>query len=249
MKRWKKILLILLLLLLAAIGAVCIWQRDNIKALYTAMTKDEAAILQDMDRNKQELENALADQNITVLAPTIEQSQALIDGTVSEEEVKAQLGLTDEPAGEDEDSSSDQPSSDQPSSNQPSQSPSSPSGGTSNQAQAEKLVNSCVSELYACEVDLMARLGGMKQEAVNLWNSLSPEERTSSRLRQIGMDGLNQCYALEVEIDQTVQSILSRYRTKLAALGADTSVLDTLWDYYCNEKNSQKAYYINKYMK
>lgn len=234
MKRWKKILLILFLLLLAAIAALCIWQRDNLKALYTAVTKDETAILQDMAQNKQNLKDALTDHNITVMAPTIEQSQALIDGTANVDDIKAEMGLTGETTTEPD--------------SQPSQTPSSPSGGTSNQAQAEQLINSCVSELYACEVDLMARLGAMKQEALNLWNSLSAEERTSSRLREIGMDGLNQCYALEVEIDQTVQSILSRYRTKLEALGADTSVLDTLWDYYCNEKNSQKAYYMNKYM-
>lgn len=238
MKRWKKILLILLLLLLAALAALCIWQRDNLKALYTAVTKDETAILQDMAQNKKDLEDALSDHNITVLAPTIEQSQALINGTASADDIKTEMGLTGETTTE----PATEPAS------QPSQTPSSPSGGTSSQAQAEQLINRCVSELYACEVDLMGRLGAMKQEALNLWNSLSAEERTSSRLREIGMDGLNQCYVLEVEVDQTVKSILARYRTKLEALGADTGVLDTLWDYYCNEKNSQKAYYMNKYM-
>lgn len=238
MKRWKKILLIVVLVFVAVLAALCIWQRDNLKALYTALTKDETAILQDMAQNKQDLENALSDHNITVLAPTIEQSQALIDGTASADDIKTEMGLTGETTTE----PATEPDS------QPSQPPSSPSGGTSNQTQAEQLINSCVSELYACEVDLMGRLGAMKQEALNLWNSLSAQERTSSRLREIGMDGLNQCYVLEVEVDQTVKSILARYRTKLEALGADTGVLDTLWDYYCNEKNSQKAYYMNKYM-
>ena len=242
MKRWKKVLLLILLVVIGAVAALCVWQQDNIKALYTAFTKDETAILQDMEQNKKDLEGALVDHNITVLAPTVEQSQALIDGTARADEVKAEMGLTGgttaEAEGTEEASSAPQSS----------QGASSPSGGVSSQAQAEQLINNCVSELYACEVDLMARLGAMKQEAVNLWNSLSPEERTSSKKREIGMDGLDQCYVLEVEIDQTVESILSRYRTELGKLGADTSVLDTLWDYYCNEKNSQKAYYLNKYL-
>ena len=242
MKRWRKVLLLILLVVIGAVAALCVWQQDNIKALYTAFTKDETAILQDMEQNKKDLEGALVDHNITVLAPTVEQSQALIDGTARADEVKAEMGLTGgttaEAEGTEEASSAPQSS----------QGASSPSGGVSSQAQAEQLINNCVSELYACEVDLMARLGAMKQEAVNLWNSLSPEERTSSKKREIGMDGLDQCYVLEVEIDQTVESILSRYRTELEKLGADTSVLDTLWDYYCNEKNSQKAYYLNKYL-
>ena len=242
MKRWKKVLLLILLVVIGAVAALCVWQQDNIKALYTAFTKDETAILQDMEQNKKDLEGALVDHNITVLAPTVEQSQALIDGTARADEVKAEMGLTGgttaEAEGTEEASSAPQSS----------QGASSPSGGVSSQAQAEQLINNCVSELYACEVDLMARLGAMKKEAGNLWNSLSPEERTSSKKREIGMDGLDQCYVLEVEIDQTVESILSRYRTELEKLGADTSVLDTLWDYYCNEKNSQKAYYLNKYL-
>ena len=242
MKRWKKVLLLILLVVIGAVAALCVWQQDNIKALYTAFTKDETAILQDMEQNKKDLEGALVDHNITVLAPTVEQSQALIDGTARADEVKAEMGLTGgttaEAEGTEEASSAPQSS----------QGASSPSGGVSSQAQAEQLINNCVSELYACEVDLMARLGAMKQEAVNLWNSLSPEERKKKKKREIGMDGLDQCYVLEVEIDQTVESILSRYRTELEKLGADTSVLDTLWDYYCNEKNSQKAYYLNKYL-
>ena len=94
MKRWKKVLLLILLVVIGAVAALCVWQQDNIKALYTAFTKDETAILQDMEQNKKDLEGALVDHNITVLAPTVEQSQALIDGTARADEVKAEMGLT-----------------------------------------------------------------------------------------------------------------------------------------------------------
>lgn len=41
---------------------------------------------------------------------------------------------------------------------------------------------------------------------------------------------------------------MTTYRTQLEALGADTMILDSLWKYYCDEKASQKAYYLNKYI-
>ena len=48
MKRWKKVLLIVLLALLAVIAGILIWQRDNIKALYIALTTDQETILKNM---------------------------------------------------------------------------------------------------------------------------------------------------------------------------------------------------------
>ena len=244
MKRWKKVLLVILLVIFALLAALCIWQRENIRSLYVGLTKDETEILKDMEQNKHDLEDALAEHNITITGPNTEQSQALIDGSASADDVKNELGIsnsgTNSGSVSEEDAVQTGGSSNQ-------------TGGqtstSSTQEQVQKLINDCVSELYACEVDLMARLGVMKQEALDQWNSLSDEERTSDKMQEIGMDGLSKCYDLEVEIDGQVQNILSQYRADLKKLGADTGVLDTLWEYYCNEKASQKAYYINKYMK
>ncbi len=113
---------------------------------------------------------------------------------------------------------------------------------------AQQIVNECVAELYACKIDVMASLGDIKKEMLDIWKALSPEERTYDRKMKIGLDGLEKCYDYEVEVDSKVQSILSKYRKELSAIGADTKVLDTLWQYYCEEKAFEKAYYINKYL-
>lgn len=248
MKRWKKVLLTVLLVLLAATVGFLVWQRENVAALYTALTTDQEKILQNMEQSKQELEESLTSYNITVFAPTKEQNEALLNGAVSADEIKTALGLGDT-------DSQEVILPDQVSTTEPAQSaiPSaSPKPGGQSQAdttqdQANALVEKCMAELYACQVDLMAQLGIMKQEALSQWNSLEAEQRTTKKLQEIGLDGLMKCYDLEVVTDQEVKGILATYRTKLEQIGADATVLDSLWKYYSNEKAAQKAYYINKY--
>ena len=248
MKRWKKVLLIVLLALLAVIAGILIWQRDNIKALYIALTTDQETILKNMEQSKQELEDSLTDYDITVFAPTKEQNEALLNGTASADEIKTALGI-DDTDDQDAMSSGVEPTEKPDQSPAPSESmkPGGQSQTDSTQKQANALVEKCVAELYACQVDLMAQLGSMKQEALSQWNSLDAEQRTTQKLQEIGLNGLMKCYDLEVVTDREVKAILATYKTKLEAIGADTAVLDSLWKYYSDEKASQKAYYIQKY--
>ena len=116
------------------------------------------------------------------------------------------------------------------------------------QPTAQSILDRCVQELYDCEVDLMARLGTMKQTALDEWRALPASQRTSAKKLEIGRRGLTACYELEVEIDAQVKGILAKYRAELESINADTAPLDTLWKYYCEEKASTKAYYLNKYL-
>lgn len=249
MKRWKKVLLIVLLVLLAAAVGTLIWQRENVAALYTALTTDQETILQKMESTKQELEDSLSAYDITVFAPTKEQNEALLNGTATADEIKTALGLdaTDHQStnSSGQDAATEPASSPVPSE---SQKPSGQGQTGTTQDQASLLVEKCMAELYACQVDLMAELGSMKQKALDQWNRLDTAQQTTQKLQEIGLDGLMKCYDLEVVTDQKVKEILGTYRTKLEEIGADTAVLDTLWTYYSNEKAAQKAYYINKYL-
>ena len=248
MKRWKKVLLIVVLVLLVAVVGLLVWQRENVGALYTALTTDQETILKNMEQSKQDLEDSLTDYDITVFAPTKEQNEALLNGTASADEIKTALGLdnTDNHAVSSDEASTAEPSQ----SAMPGESlkPDGQSQTGSTQSQANALVEKCMAELYACQVDLMAQLGSLKQEALSQWNSLDAEQRTTQKLQEIGLNGLMKCYDLEVVTDGEVKAILATYKTKLEAIGADTAVLDSLWKYYSDEKASQKAYYINKYL-
>lgn len=236
MKRWKKVVLVVLAVLVVGIGGLAVWQWKNLKAVHSALTTDKDTLAQNVQDKADEHREALESSGITVTPPSVQQNEDLLDGKVSADEVKEALGIVTLPVQAGQQDSTPAP--------EQSDSPDAPAG-----VSAEELLNQCVAELYACQVELMARLGQMKQAAIDQWTALPPEERTALKKQEIGMAGLQQCYALEVETDAAVKDILARCRTELEKLGADTGTLDLLWTYYCEEKEAQKAFYLNKYLK
>jgi hypothetical protein len=236
MKRWKKIALAVLAVVCLTVGVVAYQNRHNIAAVYTVATTDSETIEASMEQKRDEHQQTIQDQTsvtIAVEAPTIQQSNDLLSGAVTPEQVKEELGITSQlekvtASGADGAASSEESAS---------------------VATEEDLVNSCVAELYGCQVDLMAQLSALKQDALDKWNALSEEERTSAKKTEIGMAGLSACYSLEAATDSEVKSVLARYRTELEKIHGDTSILNTLWDVYVDEKTNQKAYYLNQYLK
>jgi len=97
MKTWKKVVLILLALFLATCVGLYIWQGENIRALVKVLTTDSETIAQDLadirDQHRQELEDASQIQ-IVVPAVSQQQSEDLLDGKVTADQVKEELGLT-----------------------------------------------------------------------------------------------------------------------------------------------------------
>ena len=231
MKTWKKILLAVLAALVLLVGGLCVWQWDNIQAVYAFLTKDSAQIAQELEQKREEHHQAIADivGGLEVQAPTAQQGDAILSGAMTPEQVKEELGITaqlekTEPARD-------------------------PQAGEEGAAEAvRELLRRCVAELYACKVDILGTLAQLKQEALAEWFALPAEQQTDTRLKEIGLAGLRKCYDLEVEVDRQVDGILDRYRVQLEAIGGDTSVLKELRAYYENEKTAEKAYYMDKYL-
>ena len=98
MKLWKKILLGAVALVIIGGAVVAVWQKDNIKAIYSFLTKDSDAISQELDDKRKQQQDALAnDYHVTVQSPSKEQSDGLLDGALNPDDVKESLGLTQVP--------------------------------------------------------------------------------------------------------------------------------------------------------
>lgn len=270
MKKWKIALLCILGAVIVGVGALAIWQRENIRALYTVLTRDSETIARELEEQREQHRKDLEDQaQIDVAPPTSQQTDNVLSGSATPQEVKDELGISDllekgktagiipddasAPPGEGE-SQPEGPGSSEPPADTP---PPDEDGDTASTAPApeepaeltaDELVNICVAELYSCQVDIMDTLRVLKEEAYDEWHSLPKEERTGAKKREIGLAGLNKCYELEVKVDSEVMEILARYRPLLEKLGADTSILDMLWRQYIDEKSAEKAYYLDKYM-
>ena len=242
MKRWKKIVLGALVILAIGIGGICVWQRNNLHALLIFATQDSQEIADTAARKRQEHQAAIEEKvPVVVRPPSTQQSDALLDRQVTADEIKEELGITGlldrEKQRQEQGQESLQAGEEKP-----------PGQADQPEVREEELVNLCLAELYACKIDLMEVLAGLKQEAVDEWNSLPAAERTEDRKMEIGFAGLEKCYELETEVDDQVREILNRYKEQLSAIGGDTSVTGTLWGYYEEEKAAEKAYYMDKYL-
>ncbi len=240
MKKKRKLLLwliplLLVFLLAAVIVGILLWQKDNVAAVYVAMTSTAEKLEDDWAAHQQAEQQFLEDHQVSFTPPTAEQNEALMNGLTSAEEVKQSLGLaapTDNPANDTTAAPPVEP----------------PANPSVQPLTSSQLIDECVRKLYSIRIDLIARLGALRADAINTWEALSENERTDSRKAEIIFDGLLQCSDLEVETDDMVDALLNAYREKLSALGEDTAVIDQLWLYYCDDKATTKAYYLNQYL-
>lgn len=222
MKTRTKILCLILAILIFGMAGVFFWQRDNLKAFFLYLSTDAETIAEQRDQLYQDQMKELEEEiggELPITLPSKEQVDALLNGEKDPDQVKQEMGILGKP--------------------------SQPQGPT---VTKEQLVNQCVSELYAYKAEVMGTLGGIKSSMMAQWTSLPPEQRTSSKKMELGMAALRQCYAYEVTVDAKVQACLNKYRGKLAAIGESTAAMDTLWQQYCAQKESEKAYYMGKYM-
>jgi hypothetical protein len=159
-----------------------------------------------------------------------------MNGTMTAEEVKEALGITAAQLTQ------------VPQAAQQAQTSTSNSSTTTATVTQDDLVNSCVAELYGCKVDIMAGLAQIKNDIVAQWKALPASQRTTSKKQELGISALNRALSLESSVDSEVKSIISRYKQSIKDIGGDSSVLDSLWSYYENEKSAEKSYYIKKYL-
>lgn len=261
---WKILVMVLLILVLIFM-ALLFWQWKNVKALAQAVSKNTETIASDIETQRQNTQDALSKYNITVKAPTLADTDALLDGKKTVEEVQKDLGWVDTGKASEQPENlvpeTDAGKTEQPGSsvqnpetaqNTPepvvTEKPDAGQKPEENKRTADEIVNACLAELYSYEAQLMSQLGIMKQAAIDEWNALPKEQRTDAKKREIGLAGLDKCYELETQTDAKVQEILAEYRTELKKIGEDTAIMDQLWSSYCEEKTSTKAYYLSKYL-
>jgi hypothetical protein len=240
-KGWKVFLIVLLVIALI-IAAVLIWQRKNIRALYKAATTDSATSAEEITALQEQTRERLAEKNVEVALPDMQQVDDLLNGRSTAEEVKEALHL---PTGEVRPAPPTAETGAQETAAETEPPKTAPAEDLPTEAE---LISACYTELSTYEVDLVSRLGARKQEVLDQWTALPAANRTTAKKQELGLAGLQACLEIEAETDGVVREILDRYREQLKAIGADTGEMDAAWDYYCERKESIKTYYISKYM-
>lgn len=212
------------LLILAAAG-LAVWQWDNVGPFLLSRIHSRETLSDRLDDLRTNNQKQLADDGVDVPNLSGEQVRDLILGDMTSEEALSTLDLE----------------------RYQSETKAVPEGKAEpdQAAEVDALVNSCVAELYQYESYLYGRLGEIRQEFLAIWTSYPKSERSASLKKSLGSQLVSQCYALETSSDSSVCAILDRYRAEVSARGGDSSRIDNLWEVYCSEKASVKAYYFN----
>lgn len=223
-------MLIVLIAAAIAISAFVIRQWSNVKTIYEAKTNSTETIIRRAEESKTLQRALLVEKEIEVVPPSLDQLDSIIDGKTTPEEVKVETGIGAEPVQSSRVQSALALTEEQ------------------RKEKARSRTEESVKELYSYELDLMASLGELKQQALDELRALPKEQQTKKAKVKLGYRYLDLCYELEAESDRKVKEILDALREDLKLLGGDESVADTLWESYCDEKATAKQYYLSKYM-
>lgn len=218
-KKCKIILLVLLVIALCVAGFV--WKQwDNINAVVDAIRYSNEEVEKKLEENTKAVQQYLKEEeNITVREITEEESKALSDGSMTEEEVISRM--TGQPTVKE-----------------------TPAPAAKSSAQ---LVSEAVAKLYITKNDYLGRLDSIEASVLAQYSAMSAEDKKGAKQRFLAQY-LPMVSSWESECDAAVYSVIDELRQVLKENGQGTAMADQLESAYLNEKRLKKSYFINRYM-
>ena len=250
MKKKTAVWLSILMAVIVILGILAYTQRNNIAAIIDSFKYSNDEIEDQLSQNKTDIENFLKEENdITIRELTDEESKALSEGTITEEEIiDIIVGNTETPTPE---------PSKKPDPNHgvnPSDRPAvTPMPTPDEKELAKQKVAELIAKLYVQKSKYLGQIDAIEAEVRSIFinsNNLNKitEDEIQSQKKKFLTEYLPKVAAWEKECDAIVGGIISEIRTALKESGQDTTIADTLDEAYKNEKKSKKAYFINRYM-
>ena len=224
MRTTTKIILAVFLILVLALGAVCLWQWNNLMAVKTSLSHSRDDLATMMTTTYQTIEDATEDlQGVSVRDLTDEERQALRAGELRREElIDRMTAQPDVPQTEDTQATA----------------------GSEQEDPDQKQLSEYLAEIYLMRDDYTAWLEAKYNEAIDAYNALPEEERTTEAKYSIGMQYMKQALTKEDECDAAMAQMEQNISALLAKMGRDDSLVKEIQKAYEQEKELQKAYYL-----
>ncbi|MGN1317772.1 MAG: hypothetical protein ACI4VF_02065 [Lachnospirales bacterium] len=238
-RKSHKVLIVLGVIFCLLIVAVCVFcfiQRDNIGAVMTSVKYSKDDIKQQIDESKGDVEKSLNEYNISNLRDfTFEEEEQIRRGQITYEEalrrIMEESGVADKITVASDGNSDDSANG--------SKAPGVPQVAASSN-EPDAIVSEYAIKLYGVKAYYLGEIG-------NLVDQAKAEHKAGKSLKSLASEYIGKAASLEKEADSGVNSLLSELKSKLDAVGADTSVIDTMKSAYINEKNLKKSYYLSLY--
>ena len=227
--------LIVLLVVVIAVGGVCLWQRNNLRALQMSRSMSAEQLTETMQTQQEKTEQAARAAGVTVRIPTKEETDALRDSTLSRDELIARMAA---------DASAAEASPAPDASSDAASAPSEPAAQPQADPTRDQL-NACVAEVYVMQAEYTAWLEDANQAAIDEYNALPEESQTPQAKFSIGMKYMNEALTKEKECDAKMAELEEKIRSLLQQLGEDTALADEIHSTYLEEKAAKKAYYLS----
>ena len=244
-----KVFLVILFFLILVCIAVAVTQRDNISAVIDASKYSKVDIQKQMDDTKTEVQKTLEEYNAPAIRDfTPQEEEDIRKGKITADEAIAKI-IEESGASQEIQSSSssdNQASSGDTSGNENSQSKSNATSANkgSDVNNGEDSVSSVVGQytvsLYKLKANYLGQIGNVIDEA-------KAARKNGASASSLASQYMGELASLESQADSAVDAEISQLREKLTAMGADTSICDTMKSSYEKEKRLKKAYYLSLY--
>lgn len=207
-----------------------IWQKDNITAVVEATKYSDEDIQQQISDSKKTVESELEQYDIKGLRDfTFEEEEAIRKGQMTVDDAVSKI-LSESNVSTDNSQNSALASSNT----------SDNSDMQNKKSDSSSIISDYAVKLYTLKAKYLGEIGNLIDQAkADIKNGASAKDLMSTYLSKAA--------SLENEADSKVDGLLSELRSKLEAMGADTSVVDTMKSSYESEKTLKKSYYISLY--
>lgn len=207
-----------------------IWQKDNITAVVEATKYSDEDIQQQISDSKKTVESELEQYDIKGLRDfTFEEEEAIRKGQMTVDDAVSKI-LSESNVSTDNSQNSALASSNT----------SGNSDMQNKKSDSSSIISDYAVKLYTLKAKYLGEIGNLIDQAkADIKNGASAKDLMSTYL--------SKATSLENEADSKVDKLLSELRSKLKAMGADTSVVDTMRSSYESEKTLKKSYYISLY--
>lgn len=254
----KKIVYAVLLAAVVGVGALAVWQWNNISAALSFVRFSQEELEEKLAANDQTIKDAVeASPSVTIREVTEEERAALREGTLTQEELVQSLLQKPEATPEEQ-----KPESGKQAQTKPEQKPQaeSPTQSTQQREQAasssaqqekepeqseyEQQVNALIAEVFVLREEFLIKLDDLQTAAIADYRAMPEDQRSTKALMSLASGYLSKGLDMEKQCDAEIERIVVELEKLLQENGGDLSIAQTVYDTYVEEKSLKKAWYM-----
>ena len=251
MNQRKKVLSVLLAILFFAVGLAAL-QRNNIAALISFARFSQEELEEKIADNDQKIKDSVNNlPDVIIRDITEEEKEALRDGTMTQEElIESLIKPVEKPDPVPEQKPPETPEMQQQQKENPAVIPQpEPQPGNQQKAEYEKKLSVALAKVYVLREEFLLKLDALQAEALAEYGALPEEERSASKLTGLVGKYLSKGLDLEKQCDKKMDEILNELESLITENNGDSSLPQTVFDAYVEEKSLKKALYMEKLKK